>query len=342
MKTIFRRVSSFKWALSSRKQDDQNGGAEIIFRSMEPNHGGQTNKEVVVAPTVLGEAPRSLRRISIISQEDDGKHGKISMDGGERSKSISTDCTSSPRSGDSEPRPTESLVPSAIFLTGNKDTKTITQVQPLVVVVPPSSNTSTKSNTEDHQQQPKDVVGVTTQPNTIKDHDQQQEICLLYAITTFIQNIINQSATKIQQQQQYEQDFSSAFTGRRIPKCTMEQYIIRIVKYINRSYREEDPLTETSTGFICLVGGLVILERLADSGVVINTLSIHRALIASVMVSNKLLEDHVMENDVFAAIGGVTLQQANDAEVAVCKTLSFAFPNFDDSVMNLIDELVHW
>jgi hypothetical protein len=341
MKTIFRRVSSLKWALSSRKQEGQNdGGAEVIFRSMEPNHGGQTyTKEVVVAPTVLGEAPRSLRRISIISQDDDGgKHGKISTDG-ERSKSISTDCTSaSPRSGDSEPRPTEPLVPSAIFLTGNNDTnKTITQVQPPVV---PSSNTSKTNNDNkldvQDQQQAKDV-GVTTQPNTIKDHD-QQEICLLYAITTFIQNIINQSATKIQ----HEQVFSSAFTGRRIPKCTMEQYIIRIVKYINRSYREEDPLTETSTGFICLVGGLIILERLAYSGVLINTLSIHRALIASVMVSNKLLEDHVMENDVFAAIGGVILQQANDAEVAVCKTLSFAFPNFDDSVMNLIDELVLW
>jgi hypothetical protein len=113
--------------------------------------------------------------------------------------------------------------------------------------------------------------------------------------------------------------------GPRIPRITMYDYILRIIKYINRYYDDNSDLFSIgSIGFIHLLGGFVLLERLTlHSHLILNEWTVHRALITSVLIAHKILEDDRASNQFFARIGGITLKEMNILEIVVCETLGF-------------------
>jgi hypothetical protein len=113
--------------------------------------------------------------------------------------------------------------------------------------------------------------------------------------------------------------------GPRIPRITMYDYIIRIIKYINRYYDDNsNSLSIGCIGFIHLLGGFVLLERLTlHTDTILNEWTVHRALITSVLIAHKILEDDRASNQFFARVGGITLQEMNTLEIVVCETLDF-------------------
>jgi hypothetical protein len=121
-----------------------------------------------------------------------------------------------------------------------------------------------------------------------------------------------------------DSQLTCTFRGNCIPDISIQDYIIQIVKYINQHYEYRSNSLKDYGGFIDLVGGFVLLERLVDStDLKLNDWTVHRALITSVLIAHKLLEDDCASNRFFSCVGGITLEKMNTLEIIVCEALEF-------------------
>jgi len=105
---------------------------------------------------------------------------------------------------------------------------------------------------------------------------------------------------------------NSKFHALRIPAIGLKEYLIRIAKYSGCS-------TE------CFVLALVYIDRIIQGSpnFVVNSYSIHRLIIASVMLAAKFFDDHYYNNAYYAKIGGVTYSEMNSLEVEFLFMLNF-------------------
>jgi hypothetical protein len=144
----------------------------------------------------------------------------------------------------------------------------------------------------------------------------------------FVHSLISKSTTD--SDTTLDNQLSCAFKGHCIPDISIQDYIIRIIKYINQHYEyRSNPLNDYG-GFVDLVDGFVLLERLVDStDLHLNEWTVHRALITSVLIAHKLLEDDCASNRFFSCVGGITLDKMNTLEIIVCEALEFDLPLFN-------------
>jgi hypothetical protein len=150
-------------------------------------------------------------------------------------------------------------------------------------------------------------------------------------IDQYIQNATNfvyslMLATDEANTKPLDEQLTHIFRGRTIPRISIQDYIFRIVKYINRYYDDHcpSPTVSTSTGFFTLLGGFVLLERLTyQHGLRLDNWTIHRALITSVLLAHKILEDDCASNRFFSKIGGISSIEINILEMVACRALNF-------------------
>jgi hypothetical protein len=195
-----------------------------------------------------------------------------------------------------------------------------------------STTTATNSGTitaqHQHQQQqqrgtwpklppPKKNMDENTKEFAVIDSDSEKTID---RALTFVESLMQSTAHP-------SDEITYAFTGQRVPKISIRAYLIRIVKYVNRYAQEaENVFSSDCSGFISLLGGLVLLERLTKIGrLELNDWTVHRALIATVLVAHKVLDDDNASNNFFSRIGGISLGEMNALELTVCKALRFEF-----------------
>eukprot|EP01062_Namystynia_karyoxenos_P034381 TRINITY_DN25210_c0_g1_i1.p1 TRINITY_DN25210_c0_g1~~TRINITY_DN25210_c0_g1_i1.p1 ORF type:complete len:168 (+),score=42.65 TRINITY_DN25210_c0_g1_i1:86-589(+) len=88
---------------------------------------------------------------------------------------------------------------------------------------------------------------------------------------------------------------------------SVESYMVRLVKYFGVSPN------------VLFAAAL----RIARSHVQLSSRSVHRVLLAAVVVFAKLLEDDVPSNAFFAQVGGVSLAELNRLEGAFLKRTGF-------------------
>ncbi|KAI6706463.1 hypothetical protein NL676_009425 [Syzygium grande] len=112
---------------------------------------------------------------------------------------------------------------------------------------------------------------------------------------------------KIQQPQRI-----SVFHGLTRPAISVRSYLDRIFKYANCSPS-------------CFVVAYVYLERFAQQqpALPINSLTVHRLLITSVMVAAKFLDDIYYNNAYYAKVGGISTMEMNFLEVDFLFGLGF-------------------
>ncbi|XP_066329177.1 cyclin-P4-1-like [Miscanthus floridulus] len=112
---------------------------------------------------------------------------------------------------------------------------------------------------------------------------------------------------------------SAAFRGRALPGIPVRRYVERIYQYAGCSPA-------------CFVVAYVYLDRLARGrgadeeapvSVGIDSYTVHRLLITSVLVAAKFMDDRHYNNAYFARVGGVELSEMNALELHLLFALRF-------------------
>ncbi|KAI8897019.1 cyclin-domain-containing protein [Globomyces pollinis-pini] len=101
------------------------------------------------------------------------------------------------------------------------------------------------------------------------------------------------------------------FHSRSIPNISVGDYLIRFQKYL-------------SLDNSILVIILIFIDRISkDPQLPINSLTIHRFILATITISSKHVSDVYPKNSIFAKIGGITLGELNMIEMELCKSLNW-------------------
>ena len=130
----------------------------------------------------------------------------------------------------------------------------------------------------------------------INTFNENQDI-ILRRFIEIISNIISEN-------QDFNQNTLSAmFCGKRKTSITLDQYFVRLCKYIN---------FESST----LIISMVYLDRFCSmNGIKINVENIHRLLFLSLMLAIKYNEDVHYTNVAFSQIAGINIKSLNSLEL---------------------------
>ncbi|XP_027104053.1 cyclin-U4-1 [Coffea arabica] len=104
----------------------------------------------------------------------------------------------------------------------------------------------------------------------------------------------------------------SAFHGLTRPTISIESYLERIFKYANCSPS-------------CLIVAYIYLDRFSQKQPLlpITSLSVHRLLITSVLVSAKFMDDTFYNNAFYAKVGGISAMEMNLLEIDFLFGLGF-------------------
>lgn len=103
------------------------------------------------------------------------------------------------------------------------------------------------------------------------------------------------------------------FEGRRHLSINILDYVRRVLKYMNCSAS-------------CFVLAVMYIDRLIHkkgSSIVINSLTIHRLIIVSVVCSIKMWDDKFFPNSYYAKVGGLSISELNRLEAFFLFTLNF-------------------
>jgi len=121
---------------------------------------------------------------------------------------------------------------------------------------------------------------------------------------------------------------NSKFHALRIPAIGLREYLERVARYSGCSAE-------------CFVLALVYIDRIIQSSpnFVVNSYSIHRLLITSVMLAAKFFDDHYYNNAYFAKVGGVAYAEMNSLEVEFLFMLNFDLFVTSETYKQYYDEL---
>ncbi|EKX44257.1 hypothetical protein GUITHDRAFT_43885, partial [Guillardia theta CCMP2712] len=105
-----------------------------------------------------------------------------------------------------------------------------------------------------------------------------------------------------------DREHITVFHAQKAPAVNVIDYAERIAKYSSCSY-------------CCFVVGVIYMDRfiqrqrMLERDFRINSLNVHRLLLASVMVAAKFLDDFYYSNEFWAKIGGVPNVELNTLEI---------------------------
>ncbi|KAJ4770647.1 Cyclin-U4-1 [Rhynchospora pubera] len=121
----------------------------------------------------------------------------------------------------------------------------------------------------------------------------------------------------------------SPFRGENKPSITIRAYLERIIRY-------------TDCSPCCFLVAYIYLDRLALNcpETVINSFSVHRLLITSVMVAAKFMDDLHYSNAYYARVGGIEVSEMNYLELELLFGLQFELnvsPNQFNSYCTMLE-----
>jgi hypothetical protein len=101
------------------------------------------------------------------------------------------------------------------------------------------------------------------------------------------------------------------FHGLRAPSIAVSDYLVRISKFSGCSDE-------------CFVLALIYIDRLITKRrIILDQYNVHRLLVTSVMLAAKFFDDHYLDNQHYAAVGGVPKGEMNVLELEFLFLLEF-------------------
>ena len=123
-------------------------------------------------------------------------------------------------------------------------------------------------------------------------------------------------------QNQTEANLSNHFTSKKTPKISVEDYIIRLEKYLK--------FDKSS-----LILSMIYLDRFCElNNFAIKQNNFHRLFLTCLIIAIKYNEDIHYDNTFNAKIGGVSLQQLNCQERTFLMCINFSL-YVDESLFNI-------
>ncbi|KAK8833048.1 hypothetical protein WA577_004025 [Blastocystis sp. JDR] len=119
---------------------------------------------------------------------------------------------------------------------------------------------------------------------------------------------------------------TSRFHAVKIPSISIEDYVKRITKYFQCSYE-------------CFVCSLSYIDMLLADHFVLNAFSVHRTILVSVMEAAKFYDDCFFNNEFYARVGGVPVEELNALEMDFLFAIHFSLIVPLDAYQELHNEL---
>lgn len=122
------------------------------------------------------------------------------------------------------------------------------------------------------------------------------------------------------------------FNSLSVPQITVHAYLQRISDYFDCSDE-------------CLLAGLMYIDRVVKMrrAFVVSPLSVHRVVLASIVLAAKFWDDHYYSNRHYAKVGLVMLQEMNFLELRLLKLLQFRltispeeFQNYQSTICDVV------
>ena len=102
------------------------------------------------------------------------------------------------------------------------------------------------------------------------------------------------------------------FTALSEPNISIRDYIERLYKYSKCSVE-------------CLILSIIYIDRfIQSSNIQVNSLTIHRVLLTSVVLAAKTFDDNFYTNNHYARVGGVPVEELNCLEIEFLFTINFS------------------
>lgn len=128
---------------------------------------------------------------------------------------------------------------------------------------------------------------------------------LILVVSAVLEELIASSQTHPNKQ------LITKFHGLRAPSIGIKDYLQRISKFSGCSDE-------------CFVLGLIYIDRLiTKKRIILDPLNVHRLLVTSVMLAAKFFDDHYLDNQHYAAVGGVPKGEINTLELEFLFLLEF-------------------
>jgi hypothetical protein len=117
-----------------------------------------------------------------------------------------------------------------------------------------------------------------------------------------------------------EQVYAPIFHSVSVPGLSGGEYLVHHLLRLGLARKEHLAEAVVLHAFLLIDR---LLQRDASKGFHLCTRNVHRVLLATVLVSAKLLDDECYNNHYWASVGGVTLQHLNQLELEVMCLLDF-------------------
>ena len=132
--------------------------------------------------------------------------------------------------------------------------------------------------------------------NEQKDTIQIEQISL--SIATILEELLIQNSKLSYYKKKIYEQSKMVFSSHKKPKISILDYINRITKY---TYVEKSSL----------IVSLIYLDRICQNDILITDYNIHRLLLISIIMSIKINEDQIFNNNYYAEVGGVSIKEFN-------------------------------
>ena len=151
-------------------------------------------------------------------------------------------------------------------------------------------NKNNSTNSTDHS-----IEKINEQKDTI----QIEQISL--SISTILEELLIQNSKLSYYKKKIYEQSKMVFSSHKKPKISILDYINRITKY---TYVEKSSL----------IVSLIYLDRICQNDILITDYNIHRLLLISIIMSIKINEDQIFNNNYYAEVGGVSIKEFNSIE----------------------------
>ena len=164
-----------------------------------------------------------------------------------------------------------------------------------------------------------------------KKDEEDQKISNLESKLNKLENTISEILTEISNQNaEVEFNPEDPFSSQNPSKVTLQYYFFRIRRYSQ---------IEKSTLIIILI----YLDRVCiTSGIILNPHNIHRLILGCLILAIKYNEDVYFNNEYYAKIGGVTLEEINKLEYNSYKLIEFNLYISDDIYEKYLTYITHY
>ena len=137
--------------------------------------------------------------------------------------------------------------------------------------------------------------------NELKDKEKVQMDSISLSISAILEELLKQNKQLSSYKKKIYEQSKMVFSSHKKPKISILDYINRIIKY---TYVEKSSL----------IVSLIYLDRICQNDILITDYNIHRLLLISIIMSIKINEDQIFNNNYYAEVGGVSIKEFNSIE----------------------------